>query len=74
MTKQKKGVRVGRFSARRKREAVLRLLRGEDLEVLSRELGVRSERRRASRGHWPRRKTRGSAARGGELPLHECGL
>ena len=35
MTKQKKGVRVGRFSARRKQEAVLRLLRGEDLEVLS---------------------------------------
>ena len=30
----------GRFSARRKAEAVLRLLRGEGLEVLSRELGV----------------------------------
>src|ERR1700749_4655648 len=30
----------GRFSARRKTEAVLRLLRGEDLETLSRELGV----------------------------------
>jgi hypothetical protein len=30
----------GRFSARRKTEAVLRLLRGEDLELLSRELGV----------------------------------
>jgi transposase len=30
----------GRFSARRKTEAVLRLLRGEDLEILSRELGV----------------------------------
>jgi len=30
----------GRFSARRKTEAVLRLLRGEGLEVLSRELGV----------------------------------
>lgn len=30
----------GRFSARRKTEAVLRLLRGEDLEALSRELGV----------------------------------
>jgi transposase-like protein len=28
------------MSARRKREAVLRLLRGEDLELLSRELGV----------------------------------
>src|SRR5262245_65283233 len=30
----------GRFSAKRKTEAVLRLLRGEDLELLSRELGV----------------------------------
>ncbi len=30
----------GRSSARRKTEAVLRLLRGEDLDTLSRELGV----------------------------------
>jgi transposase-like protein len=30
----------GRFSARRKAEAVIRLLRGEDLDALSRELGV----------------------------------
>ena len=30
----------GRFSARRKTEAVLRLLRGEDLDTLSRETGV----------------------------------
>src|SRR3954452_16841903 len=30
----------GRFSARRKTEAVLRLLRGEGLDALSRELGV----------------------------------
>ena len=30
----------GRFSARRKQEAVLRLVRGEDLDSLSRELGV----------------------------------
>src|SRR3954452_7111062 len=30
----------GRFLARRKTEAVLRLLRGEDLDSLSRELGV----------------------------------
>jgi transposase-like protein len=30
----------GRFSAARKADAVLRLLRGEDLEALSRELGV----------------------------------
>lgn len=30
----------GRFSAKRKREAVLRLVRGEDLDLVSRELGV----------------------------------
>ena len=30
----------GRFSAKRKTDTVLRLLRGEDLELLSRELGV----------------------------------
>ncbi len=30
----------GRFSAKRKREAVLRLLRGEDLDLVSREIGV----------------------------------
>src|SRR5512144_2703693 len=33
-------LRRRRMSATRKRDAVLRLLRGEDLEVLSRELGV----------------------------------
>ncbi len=32
--------RPGRWSAKRKSAAVLRLLRGEDLETLSRELGV----------------------------------
>jgi len=32
--------RGGRFSAPRKAQAVMRLLRGEDLELLSRELGV----------------------------------
>ena len=31
--------RGGRMSRRRKREAVLRLLRGEDLETVSRALG-----------------------------------
>ena len=30
----------GRFSAKRKREAVLRLLRGEHLDLVSREIGV----------------------------------
>ena len=32
--------RCGRMSRRRKRDAVLRLLRGEDLEMVSRSLGV----------------------------------
>ncbi len=36
-----------RMSARRKQETVLRLLRGEDLELVSRELGC--DRRRAER-------------------------
>lgn len=40
MTKKPKPAEGGRFSARRKTEAVLRLLRGEDLELLSREYGV----------------------------------
>lgn len=30
----------GRFSARRKTKAILRLLRGEDIDLISRELGV----------------------------------
>src|SRR3954454_11623048 len=34
------GQNRGRFSARRKTEPILRLLRGEDLDALSRELGV----------------------------------
>ena len=34
----------GRFSVRRKREVVLRLLRGEALESVSRELGVTAAR------------------------------
>ncbi len=40
---KKQGVK-GRFSARKKTEAVLRLLRGENLDVLSRELGVTAAR------------------------------
>ena len=39
--------RKGRFSARRKRETVLRLLRGEDLESVSRELMITAARRRS---------------------------
>lgn len=34
----------GPFSSKRKTEAVLRLLRGEDLDTLSREYGVRAAR------------------------------
>ena len=40
MTRKSRNVESGRFSSRRKAEAVLRLLRGEDLELLSREYGV----------------------------------
>ena len=39
--------RGGRFSAGRKRETVLRLLRGEDLESVSRALGIT-----VARGTW----------------------
>ena len=42
--------RGGRFSARRKRETVLRLLRGEDLESVSRELGITAARALAVAG------------------------
>src|SRR5437867_6266405 len=38
----------GRFSARRKTEAILRLLRGESLDSLARELGVTA----ATLAHW----------------------
>ena len=40
--------RKGRFSARRKRATVLRLLRGENLESVSRELGITAARA----SHW----------------------
>ena len=42
--------RKGRFSARRKRATVLRLLRGENLESVSRELGITAVGRRAPCG------------------------
>ena len=48
----------GRFSARRKTEAVLRLLRGEDLDTLSRELGVTAATLSAWRDALPRRRHR----------------
>lgn len=39
-TKQDRTAERGRFSAKRKKEAVLRLLKGEELDALSQELGV----------------------------------
>ena len=58
-----------RWSASRKRDVVLRLLRGESLEALSREVGVeiyRLDAWRAGAGHgWPRaRLPRAGAGRG----------
>ena len=44
MSEKKSNRENGRFSVRRKSEAVLRLLRGEDLELLSREYGVTAGR------------------------------
>ncbi len=44
MSENKLNRENGRFSIQRKSEAVLRLLRGEDLELLSREYGVTAAR------------------------------
>jgi hypothetical protein len=44
MSKNKPNRENGRFSVKRKSEAVLRLLRGEDLELLSREYSVTAAR------------------------------
>ena len=55
--------RGGRFSAGRKREVVMRLLRGEDLESVSRAVGItaaratRMGRRRTTGPSPPRRPT-----------------
>src|SRR4051794_23580956 len=46
----------GRFSAIRKSDAVLRLLRGEDLDTLSRELGVVAAALSGWRRRLPRRR------------------
>src|SRR5215208_4068940 len=61
-----------RMSARRKQEAVLRLLRGEDLELVSRELGVTAAELSAWRdtflaGGEAALKTRPADARDGEI-------
>jgi transposase-like protein len=45
---QASGGERGRWSSRRKTEVVLRVLRGEDLDALSRELGVTA----GTIGHW----------------------
>jgi transposase len=52
--------RAGRMSRQRKRDAVLRLLRGEDLEMVSRSLGVTA----ATLAAW-----RGAFLSGGEAKL-----
>ncbi len=52
--------RAGRMSRQRKRDAVLRLLRGEDLEMVSRSLGVTA----ATLAAW-----RGAFLAGGEAKL-----
>jgi transposase-like protein len=54
--------RGGRFSRLRKEEAILRLIRGEDLETLSRELGVTA----ATLSQW-----RGKYTAGGQTALLE---
>lgn len=54
-------LRRGRFSAKRKAEAVLRLVRGEELEALSRELGVTA----ATLSGW-----RDAFVAGGQASLH----
>ncbi len=58
---KRRGLKGGRFSARRKQETVLRLLRGEDLEVVSREVGVTA----AALSGW-----REQFLAGGESALH----
>jgi transposase-like protein len=64
--------RPGRWSAKRKREVVLRLLRGEDLETLCRELGVTAARLSAWRdeflaGGEDQLKSRASSVRDREV-------
>jgi len=62
MTKESKNAESGRFSSKRKTEAVLRLLRGEDLDLLSREYGVVAARL----SHW-----REDFLSGGQLALQQ---
>jgi len=56
--------RGGRMSRPRKREAVLRLLRGEDLETVSRSLGVTAAALTVGvTPSWPRARRRSRPAR-----------
>ena len=59
--------RGGRFSAGRKREVVLRLLRGEDLESVSRAVGITAARA----SHW-RASVSGCGAGGPKEPRTGC--
>ena len=56
--------RGGRLSARRKRETVLRLLRGEDLESVSRELGITAARAAQWRDQFHRFRANGNTESG----------
>ena len=57
--------RKGRFSARRKRATVLRLLRGENLESVSRELGITAARASTHESQQAGRAIREAAVRAG---------
>ena len=58
----------GRFSSKRKMEAVLRLLGGEDLDLLSRELGVAAGTLSGWRSGFPRRPNGAVRNVGGSAP------
>jgi hypothetical protein len=57
----KKRVERGRWTSQRKLEVVLRLLRGEDLDAVSRELKVKS----SSLAKWDRKALEGPLGRAG---------
>lgn len=56
----------GRWSSRRKQEVVLRILRGEDLDSLSRELGVTAARLAQWRDEFLAAGTAGLKSRSGD--------
>ena len=58
----------GRWSSRRKTEVVLRVLRGEDLDALSRELGVTA----GTIGQWRDQFLAGGQAAVKSRPADEC--